>query len=228
MAEHLAEVPDAVLLSRVRAGEPHCFAELTRRYTPALSRVARSRLGRADWAEEVVQETFLAAFKSAGTYKACYSFRTWLWTILLHQCHGHFQRRQRSVPLEPWPRAGEPTPRADQERADGQSPLTHLLSAERDARLEMVLGQLSDVQADALRLRFFAGLKYHEIADTMQCSLNTAKNRVKWGLLRMAELLRGADQNDVEINAIQSDEIDTHATDADAMGQPRGDWEREQ
>jgi RNA polymerase sigma-70 factor (ECF subfamily) len=46
------------------------------------------------------------------------------------------------------------------------------------------------VQADALRLRFFGGLKFQEIADAMQCSLNTAKNRVRWGLMRMAELMQ--------------------------------------
>ena len=49
------------------------------------------------------------------------------------------------------------------------------------------------VQADALRLRFFGGLKFEEISETMQCSLGTAKNRVKWGLMRLAELVRQAD-----------------------------------
>ena len=77
---------DAVLIDRVRAGHSDDFAELVRRYQPALTRVARSRLGRADWAEEVVQETFLAAFKSCATYDPRYNFRTWLWTILLNQC----------------------------------------------------------------------------------------------------------------------------------------------
>jgi RNA polymerase sigma-70 factor (ECF subfamily) len=46
------------------------------------------------------------------------------------------------------------------------------------------------VQADALRLRFFGGLKFEEIAGAMQCSLSTAKNRVRWGLERMAELVQ--------------------------------------
>ncbi len=55
-----------------------------------------------------------------------------------------------------------------------------------------VLRQLSTVQADALRPRFFGGLKFHEIAEAMQCSLTSAKNRVRWGLMRMAELLQTA------------------------------------
>jgi RNA polymerase sigma-70 factor (ECF subfamily) len=70
--------------------------------------------------------------------------------------------------------------------------LAALLAKERSQQLDLLLGQLSGVQADALRLRFFGGLKFQEIAEAMQCSLNTAKSRVKIGLMRMAELLQTA------------------------------------
>ncbi len=152
-------------------------------------RAWRSRLGRADWAEDVVQETLLAAFKSSASYDPTYSFRTWLWTILLNQCHGHYQRRMRRVSVEPLGDACQQIA-ADDTALDGDgTPLARLLAKERSAQLESLLGQLTLAQADALRLRFFGGLKFHEIADAMQCSLNTAKNRVRIGLTRMAELL---------------------------------------
>ena len=51
----------------------------------------------------------------------------------------------------------------------------------------MLLARLSAVQGEALRLRFFAGLTFPEIAQRMQCSLGTAKNRVRWGLLRLSQ-----------------------------------------
>jgi RNA polymerase sigma-70 factor (ECF subfamily) len=184
----IAPLSDAALMSRVQRGETELFAELVARYQPALRRVARSRLGRSDWAEDVVQETFLAAFKSRATFDARFSFRTWLWTILLHQCHGHYQRRQRSVPLEPL--TAECRQEVSQSGASSTgAPLSQLLAKERSEQLEFLLGRLTLVQADALRLRFFGELKFHEIADAMQCSLNTAKNRVRTGLERMAELL---------------------------------------
>jgi len=185
-----AHESDAALLARVQAGDADAFAELVRRYQSALTRVARSRLGRRDWAEDVVQETFLAAFKSCATYDPRFAFRTWLWTILLNQCASHYQRRMRSVPTESWSpecEAGE----AESNR-DDTSPLGRLLAKERTEQLEWLLSQLSGVQADALRLRFFGGLKFQEIAEAMECSLNTAKNRVRWGLMRMTELLRSA------------------------------------
>ncbi len=178
---------DAALMARVQSGETELFSLLVARYQPALRRVARSRLGRADWAEDVVQEAFFSAYKFRATYNARYSFRTWLWTILLRQCHAHYQRRQRSVPVEPLSRHDADDVEAAV-TAPG-APLAQLLAKERAQQLELLLGQLSLAQADALRLRFFGGLKFHEIADAMQCSLNTAKNRVRTGLERMSQLL---------------------------------------
>jgi RNA polymerase sigma-70 factor (ECF subfamily) len=66
-------------------------------------------------------------------------------------------------------------------------PLERLLALEQADLLETSLAALPTVQADALRLRFFGGLKFEEIAETMNCSLGTAKNRVRWGLMRMAD-----------------------------------------
>lgn len=179
---------DAELMRRVQLGETDLFAELVRRYQRALVRFARSRLGRDDWAEEAVQETFLAAFKARRTYDSRFSFRTWLWTILVNHCRGQFARRSRLPLVESWPdeAAGQVEPALQ----DAQPPLAGLLARERSERLEALLSRLSLVQADALRLRFFAGLKFTEIASTMDCSLGTAKNRVHGGLLRMAELLQ--------------------------------------
>jgi RNA polymerase sigma-70 factor (ECF subfamily) len=78
-----------------------------------------------------------------------------------------------------------------------------LLAKERAQRLEAMLARLSAVQADALRLRFFGGLKFQEIADAMQCSLNTAKMRVRAGLVRIAQLLETA-------GAADSDHLEKH------------------
>jgi RNA polymerase sigma-70 factor (ECF subfamily) len=188
----LSSVSDAILLQRVEAGQSECFAELVRRYQPALVRVARSRLGRNDWAEDVVQETFLAVFKSCDSYNPRYSFRTWLWTILLNQCRTHYQRRMRTLSAESLDVDREETLAPTAEEQQAASPLAALLAKERAAALEALLAQLSTVQADALRLRFFAGLKFHEIAEAMPCSLNTAKTRVRTGLERMATLIEAA------------------------------------
>ncbi len=196
---------DAALVERVRAGQTDCFEELVRRYQGPLTRVARSRLGRVDWAEDVVQETFMAAYKSCGSYDPRYNFRTWLWTILLNQCRGHYQRRLRRARIEPAPAGADGVSLDEAVETGDTSPLGKLLAKERAATLESVLRQLSTVQADALRLRFFGGLKFHEIAATMQCSLNTAKSRVRCGLERMALLLEDAGAQDQSSGAARQE-----------------------
>lgn len=181
---------DRELMRRVQAGETDCFADLIHRYRPALLRVAQSHLGRIDRAEDAVQDAFLAAYRARQTYDERFGFRTWLWTILLNQCRRHARRWSR------WPRVGSWTDEDERgplenavESAANQAPVERLLAAERSDQLDRLLSQLRRTQAEALRLRFFGGLQFQEIADAMQCSLGTAKNRVKAGLLRMTEML---------------------------------------
>jgi RNA polymerase sigma-70 factor (ECF subfamily) len=183
---------DAAVMERVQAGELEQFATLIRRYQPALLRVARSRLGDASWAEDVVQETFLAVYKARHTYDPGRNFRTWLWTILINQCRAHGQKRSRWLRIFTRSQSGESeTAISDNPPVDSQDvePLERLMAAERAALLEELLAKLPVAQGDALRLRFFGELKFQEIADATGCSLLTAKNRVRLGLLRLSQLI---------------------------------------
>lgn len=192
MNDRASELSDRQLIERSLHGEPHRFGELVRRYREALLRTAASRLGGSPGAEDVVQETMLAAFKGRHTYKPEYSVRTWLWTILLNQCKAHWQRQRRRDANEstsPALRTGaEAADRAGCERAT--SPFEQLWAQERRAMVEQILAELPPELADAVRLRFHGGLKFQEIADTVGCSLGTAKNRVRAGLERMAAALQ--------------------------------------
>lgn len=173
---------DGQIVVEVLAGRRERFAILVDRYEAALLRTAQSRLGRWDWAEEAVQESLFCAFKSLHTYDSKYSFRTWLWTIVLNQCTRQHQKRQRR-PLEPLP--------VDAAQASvteaSEEPPAAAMAQERAAQLHQLLAQLPDAQADALRLRFFGCLKFTEIADAMNCSLSTAKCRVRWGLTKLSQ-----------------------------------------
>ena len=83
---------DGTYVADVLAGRREQFGEIVRKYQGPLMRLAVSRLGRLDLAEDAVQETFLCAFKSLASYDSRFSFRTWLWTILLNQCRRHLRR----------------------------------------------------------------------------------------------------------------------------------------
>jgi RNA polymerase sigma-70 factor (ECF subfamily) len=150
-------------------------------------------------AEDVVQETFLAVFASRHTFNPAFHFRTWLWTILLNLCHRQRKRRARR------PQIVFQSTLSAHERANISDPSTSetalaaLLIRERGAQLQGLLNDLTDAQADAIRLRFFAGLKYEEIAQSMGVSLGGAKLRVRSGLQRLSERLLGDEENSNEL-----------------------------
>ena len=186
-----ADLPDGSLVAAVLAGRREAFDLIVRRYQRPLLFVARGRLGRADLAEDVVQEAFLCALKWLHTYDSKYSFRTWLWTILLNQCSraAHKIGRQQRISIAADSRnEGESVAQLASSEA---SPLEGLLESESRQRIGMLLERLPESQADALRLRFFGGLKFQEIADAQGVSLTSAKTRVRQGLLTLAQQLRG-------------------------------------
>ncbi|RPI89899.1 MAG: RNA polymerase sigma factor [Planctomycetaceae bacterium] len=177
---------DVAIMRRVQAGEVDLFERLVVRYRPVLLRVAGSKLGNESWAEDVVQETFLAAFVARHTYRPQFAFRTWLWTILLNLCRKQWQRQARrpaSVSLSGAATADQPA------LVSFDSGLSVLLQAERQAKVHGLLHQLDEPLADALRLRFFGELSYEEIAVTMRSSVSGAKQRVRRGLDRLANLI---------------------------------------
>jgi RNA polymerase sigma-70 factor (ECF subfamily) len=182
----IAVPADGQLVVAVLAGQREAFAQIVTRYHGPLFRLALNRLGRRDWAEDAVQETFLSAFRWLKTYDSRFSFRTWLWTILLNQCRTTGKKQSQYQPADQAVASlglvcPEPTP------ADAAETREHA------ARLHALLARLPEPQADALRLRYFGELSYPEIAAAMECSVSGAKLRVRSGLAQLSAWLQPAD-----------------------------------
>ena len=182
---------DATIMQAVQRGEFEQFDLLVERYRRSLIRVAASKLGNAAWAEDIVQETFLAVFAGRETYNPKFAFRTWLWTILLNLCRRQLKRthcQPSQVPRSQMSAGGLVDSIA--EPVEHETGLSRLLRLERQEQLAALLNELPEAQGDALRLRFFGGLKFAEIAEAMNSSVSGAKRRVQHGLLAMAERLK--------------------------------------
>lgn len=186
------ELDDRQIMQRVQAGQVECFDLLVTRYRGALIQAAYSKLGSQAWAEDVVQEAFLAAFAARHSYNGRFAFRTWLWTILLNLCRSQWRRRElrprEQTLAQPadWQRAGLKEPRSP------EAALAPLLLAERRTQVHQLLARLPARQADALRLRFFGELTFEEIAAAMGSSVSSAKQRVRKGLATMARWLEAS------------------------------------
>ena len=83
------------LVARLRAGEDAAFEELVRTYTSRLLAVARRIVGSHEEAKDVVQETFLAAFRSLDRFRGEANLGTWLSRIAVNQCLMKLRSRRR-------------------------------------------------------------------------------------------------------------------------------------
>ena len=189
---------DQEIMERVRCGQVELFDELVNRHRASMLRAAISKLRNLAVAEEAVQDAFLSAFAHRHTYRTEHSFRGWLWTILLNTCRVLARRELGRVD-----RAGQQVDfLASNEPCSSDDALIRLVRAEQTELLFRFLGELPEVQADALRLRFFGELKFDEIAHVMNCSTNGAKQRVRSGLERLSAALRRADVSSIDARDI--------------------------
>lgn len=170
-------------MALVQAGDEQKFDLLARRYHDRLWKFAASKLHDPQQAEDVVQDALLAAFAARASYSPRFAFSTWMWTILLNLCRkvNKAASRRNLVQREfVHSIAG----------GHGELPSQRLEQVDESSQLAGWLGRLPEEEADALRLKFFGGLKFEEIALAMDSSVSGAKVRVKRGLARLAEIAR--------------------------------------
>lgn len=206
------ETDDQQIVAAVLCGDVNAFEIIVRRYYAAMRRMAISKTGLIDEADDIVQDSFTAAYRSLHTYKRAFSFRTWLWTILINQCR-QTGRRATKRPRQ-WTAPDDIDGRPMESGAvlcKDELPDQTLELREREQYLRRLLLQLPETRGDAVRLRFFGQLKYTEIADAMQCSLSAAKKWVREGLLMMSDQIRedpqGIDNVDI-VAAVRVDRTD--------------------
>jgi RNA polymerase sigma factor (sigma-70 family) len=133
-------------------------------------------------AEEIVQDVFLAVWRSAGTFlPARGAFRPWVFQIAHRRILNELRRRSRQPQLEPDPEgerlAALPDPAAGPEESASRS--------EEIARLGSALEGLSEAQRRAVSLAFFEELSHPEVAARLGLPLGTAKTRIRAGLVQL-------------------------------------------
>jgi RNA polymerase sigma-70 factor (ECF subfamily) len=147
--------------------------------------LALRALGNPTDAEDVVQEAFLNAWRSAGTYRPERSTpRSWILSIVHHRAIDKLRGRQsrvRSVALE----EGMDTP----DDADVWREVSERLTGQD---VQRALQQLPEEQRETIQLAYFKGYTQSQIAELMEVPLGTVKGRMRIGLHKLKSLLEGS------------------------------------
>ena len=179
------EVEAGGVVERARSGDNDAFRLLVEQHSRSVFRLAFRMTGNEEDAEDVVQETFLRAYRQLDKYEARSSFSTWLYRIasnysldLIRMRKRHEDRRER----------GKVEERDILQTIPGNSPgpdrIAH--SNQVQERVNEALNELSPQERTAFVLRHFEGLSIEEIGE----SLGTGTNATKHSIFRAVQKLR--------------------------------------
>lgn len=166
---------DLMTVSRARSGDAEAFRLLVEQHSRTIFRVAYRMTGNEHDADDVVQETFLKAYRQLGRFEERANFGTWLHRIAINcsldllRLRGRHDRHRVSDEDDMMSSTIETTdPRPDR----------LLLSAELQKHVVAALDRLSGNERTAFVLRHFEGMPVDEIGRALGIQVNAAKHTI--------------------------------------------------
>src|SRR5580700_4924519 len=175
------EDSDSVAVARVRAGDGDAYRLLVDRHSRSVFRLAYRMTGNEQDSEDVVQETFLRAYKQLHRWEARSSFSTWLYRIAANYSLDLVRSRKRhgEVGLTESPATGDDAPETVHALPSlSPGPDRLLLSGEVQQCVASTLNELSQQERTAFVLRHFEGQSIEEISAALGLSGNAAKHSI--------------------------------------------------
>jgi RNA polymerase sigma-70 factor (ECF subfamily) len=179
------EADDGAAVERARSGDGDAFRLLVERHSRNVFRLAFRMTGNEHDAEDVVQETFLRAYRQLDKYETRASFGTWLFRIasnysldLLRSRKRREDKRERGMAEQTDILEGMPSLNPGPDRV--------AFSGQVQGHVQAALGELSDQERMAFVLRHFEGMSIVEIGNV----LGTNTNATKHSIFRAVQKLR--------------------------------------
>ena len=174
------ELTDRTFVARVRAGDADAYRVLVERHGRALFRLAFRMTGNQQDAEDVVQESFLRAYRQISKFDERASFGTWLYRIAANCSLDLVRSRKRRS--EHQPLLGDSPAEVDDPvlslPSTDPTPERAALSGEVRDRLAEAMNELSATERTAFVLRHFEGMRIEEVSRVLECQPGAAKHSV--------------------------------------------------
>lgn len=180
---------DLSVVERARAGDREAFRDLVEQHSRDVFRLAFRITGEEESAEDVVQETFLSAYKSLVRFDGRSRFGTWLHRIAVNHAIEILRRRQRITrPLPLLTGLGEheaEEPKTHEPNPERRAASTQIAAAARGA-----LAALTPMEKTAFALRHFEGASIAEIGSTLGVRESASKQAVFRAVRKLRQALQ--------------------------------------
>jgi RNA polymerase sigma-70 factor (ECF subfamily) len=169
------------LLERVKTHDVDAFERLYRIYQPRLSRFVSNLVKRPSIVEEVLDDTMMVVWQTAGSFRGTSKLSTWIFAIAYRKA---LKARAR------WPDPVEDNDR-DLRVSEDPAPDAELQRGRLRDTLVKAMAQLSADQRAVVDLTYFHGLGYRDIAEIVNCPIDTVKTRMFHARRRLKQALSG-------------------------------------
>jgi len=182
------ELSDAEILAEVAAGDIDAYGKIVGRYRGRLYNFVFRFVSDKETAEDIVQETFLRAFRKRKEYRAIANFSTWLFTIAGNLAKSELRRRKRwrlfSLHRDDESDTGMELP------DETYRPDKVAESSLADDQIQDAIASLPENYRQVILLRDVEGMAYQEIAEIVDCPVGTVKSRVNRARLKLQQKLK--------------------------------------
>jgi RNA polymerase sigma-70 factor (ECF subfamily) len=192
------DVSELELVKRCQAGETEAFDELVTRYRTRIFAMIYNMVHNEQDAWDLAQDSFVKAWKSIKRFRGRSSFYTWIYRIVMNVTIDWLRKKQvkgagaefdDSIQLKEIDPASKTVPKAD--------PLPHerMERTEIRARIDNAIAQLSPDHRAVILMKEIESMQYHEIAETLGCSIGTVMSRLFYARKRLQNLLKDVYEN---------------------------------
>ncbi len=182
---------DQKLVEKAQKGDKRAFGILVEKYHKKLTRLLARMVRDQSEIEDIVQDSFIKAYRAINNFRGDSAFYTWLYRIGINTAKNHL------VSLGRRPKAMNDVEIEDVENfEDGQelrnleTPENLMMTKEIVTTVNDTIESLPDELKEAISLREMDGLSYEEIAELMQCPIGTVRSRIFRAREAIAEKLK--------------------------------------
>ena len=170
---------DHSLVQRVQRGDKVAFEMLFTKYQRRVSRLV-SRFVRSDAeVEDIVQESFIKAYRALGSFRGDSAFYTWLYRIAVNTAKNHLvSASKRPISLTQFEKNDDDDFEEDHFMSDAATPESELITKQIAETVNKTMNELPADLREAIMLREIEGMSYEDIADSMGCPIGTVRSRI--------------------------------------------------
>ena len=184
---------EQLLIHQARAGNSRAQSQLVQHWYKRVYNYSLKYLGDHDQAMDVSQQTFIAMYQKLGGLRDTSKFKSWLYTLLVNFCRMQLRSNGKEAKTSSNGQSRESLNRTLYSiRSAAFDPEETLIQSEMAATIQQAILQLSEEQREVLILKEYEGLKFREIAETLNISENTAKSRLYYALNHLRDYLKAS------------------------------------